>query len=140
MTAPVIADGDVREVTVRLVGDDRVAAVTLTGGNRAGPAAGSAAGPAAKKSVLELGGSDAFVVLGGADVAKSAAAAVRARFTNSGQSCVCAKRFIVDASLSEPSAAATAVSSPLPGAVNAPTRARIGSPAAAVVGRRRLGR
>ncbi|NNN30862.1 aldehyde dehydrogenase family protein [Streptomyces sp. S3(2020)] len=95
VTALVVADADVPEVTARLVEDDRVAAVTLTGSNRAGAAVGSAAGRAAKKSVLELGGSDAFVVLDDADADLAAAAAVRARFTNSGQSCVCAKRFVV---------------------------------------------
>ncbi|MFD5478625.1 aldehyde dehydrogenase family protein [Streptomyces hawaiiensis] len=95
VTTLVIADTDVPEVTARLIEDDRVAAVTLTGSNRAGAAVGSAAGRAAKKSVLELGGSDAFVVLGDADVEAAAAAAVKARFTNSGQSCVCAKRFII---------------------------------------------
>lgn len=95
VTALVVSDADVPEVTARLVEDDRVAAVTLTGSNRAGAAVGSAAGRAAKKSVLELGGSDAFVVLDDADAEGAAAAAVRARFTNSGQSCVCAKRFIV---------------------------------------------
>ncbi|MET8976784.1 aldehyde dehydrogenase family protein [Streptomyces sp. NPDC004539] len=95
VTALVLADEDVPDVTARLIADDRVAAVTLTGSNRAGAAVGAAAGRAAKKSVLELGGSDAFVVLDDADVTAAAAAAVRARFTNSGQSCVCAKRFIV---------------------------------------------
>ncbi|MCI3221874.1 aldehyde dehydrogenase family protein [Streptomyces sp. NP-1717] len=95
VTALLIADMDVPDTTARLIDDDRVAAVTLTGSNRAGAAVGSAAGRAAKKSVLELGGSDAFVVLDDADVETAAAAAVRARFTNSGQSCVCAKRFIV---------------------------------------------
>ncbi|MEI5522030.1 aldehyde dehydrogenase family protein [Streptomyces brasiliscabiei] len=95
VTAPVIADTDVPEVIARLVEDDRIAAVTLTGSNRAGAAVGAAAGRAAKKSVLELGGSDAFVVLDDADVEQAAGAAVKARFTNSGQSCVCAKRFIV---------------------------------------------
>ncbi|MEU1513288.1 aldehyde dehydrogenase family protein [Streptomyces sp. NPDC005811] len=95
VTALVVADADVPDVTARLIEDDRVAAVTLTGSNRAGAAVGAAAGRAAKKSVLELGGSDAFVVLDDADVEAAAAAAVRARFTNSGQSCVCAKRFIV---------------------------------------------
>ncbi len=95
VTSPVVADPDVPEVTARLVEDDRIAAVTLTGSNRAGAAVGAAAGRAAKKSVLELGGSDAFVVLNDADVDAAATAAVRARFTNSGQSRVCAKRFIV---------------------------------------------
>ncbi|MFJ8537364.1 aldehyde dehydrogenase family protein [Streptomyces sp. NPDC093591] len=101
VTTLVIADADVPDVTARLIEDDRVAAVTLTGSNRAGAAVGSAAGRAAKKSVLELGGSDAFVVLDDADVDAAAAAAVKARFTNSGQSCVCAKRFIVAASLAD---------------------------------------
>lgn len=101
VTVMVIADSEVPEATARLIEDDRIAAVTLTGSNRAGAAIGSAAGRAAKKSVLELGGSDAFVVLADADVERAAAAAVRARFTNSGQSCVCAKRFIVNAAVEE---------------------------------------
>ncbi|MEU0107847.1 NAD-dependent succinate-semialdehyde dehydrogenase [Streptomyces sp. NPDC006251] len=101
VTTLVIADTDVPDVTARLIEDDRVAAVTLTGSNRAGTAVGSAAGRAAKKSVLELGGSDAFVVLDDADVEAAAAAAVKARFTNSGQSCVCAKRFIVAAPVAD---------------------------------------
>ncbi|MEU1006600.1 aldehyde dehydrogenase family protein [Streptomyces tibetensis] len=101
VTALVIADSDVPDVTARLIEDDRVAAVTLTGSNRAGAAVGSAAGRAAKKSVLELGGSDAFMVLDDADVEPAAAAAVKARFTNSGQSCVCAKRFIVAAPVAD---------------------------------------
>ncbi|MEV3973470.1 aldehyde dehydrogenase family protein [Streptomyces sp. NPDC050698] len=101
VTTLVIADIDVPDVTARLIADDRVAAVTLTGSNRAGAAVGSAAGRAAKKSVLELGGSDAFVVLDDADVEAAAAAAVKARFTNSGQSCVCAKRFIVAAPVAD---------------------------------------
>ncbi|MEU7212627.1 aldehyde dehydrogenase family protein [Streptomyces sp. NPDC044989] len=95
VTAVIVSDTDVPQATARLIEDERIAAVTLTGSNRAGAAVGAAAGRAAKKSVLELGGSDAFVVLADADVERAAAAAVKARFTNSGQSCVCAKRFIV---------------------------------------------
>ncbi|MDX2822668.1 aldehyde dehydrogenase family protein [Streptomyces ipomoeae] len=101
VTALILADTDVPDATARLIEDERVAAVTLTGSNRAGAAVGSAAGRAAKKSVLELGGSDAFVVLDDADVEAAAATAVKARFTNSGQSCVCAKRFIVAASVAD---------------------------------------
>lgn len=101
VTALVIADTDVPQVTAGLVEDDRIAAVTLTGSNRAGAAVGAAAGRAAKKSVLELGGSDAFVVLADADVDRAAAAAVKARFANAGQSCVCAKRFVVHEAVAE---------------------------------------
>jgi len=84
-----------------LIEDPRIGAVTLTGSNRAGAMVGAAAGRASKPSVLELGGSDAFVVLADADVPAAAAAGVRARFMNAGQSCVCAKRFIVDESIAE---------------------------------------
>ncbi|MFI7062741.1 aldehyde dehydrogenase family protein [Kribbella sp. NPDC050124] len=97
----VVEEADVPETIERLIADDRIAAVTLTGSNRAGAAVGAAAGRVSKKSVLELGGSDAFVVLADADIGAAAAAAVRARFTNSGQSCVCAKRFIVEAAVAD---------------------------------------
>jgi succinate-semialdehyde dehydrogenase / glutarate-semialdehyde dehydrogenase len=91
----VVAADDVPEVSRRVVEDPRVAAVTLTGSERAGSSIASIAGGAVKKTVLELGGSDPFVVLADADVEAAAATAVKARFTNTGQSCVCAKRFVV---------------------------------------------
>ena len=100
-TTLVVAEQDVPKVTEWLIEDDRIAAVTLTGSNRAGAAVGAAAGRASKKSVLELGGSDAFVVLDDADISAAATAAVKARYHNAGQSCVCSKRFIVAASVAE---------------------------------------
>jgi succinate-semialdehyde dehydrogenase/glutarate-semialdehyde dehydrogenase len=95
----VVAEADVPEVSRALIEDDRVAAVSLTGSERAGAAVAAAAGRVIKKSLLELGGSDPFVVLADADLDLAVAGAVKSRFINSGQSCLAAKRFVVHADL-----------------------------------------
>jgi len=89
------------DLVSQAIRDDRIAAVTVTGSVRAGSAIGSQAGAALKKCVLELGGSDAFIVLADADLDIAVKAAVAGRFQNSGQVCAAAKRFIVEDSIAE---------------------------------------
>ncbi|PTB93838.1 succinate-semialdehyde dehydrogenase [Marivirga lumbricoides] len=84
-----------------LIDDDRVKAVTLTGSEGAGIKVAERAGKNLKKSVLELGGSDPFIVLKDADIEKAAKTAAKARMINNGQSCIAAKRFIIEASIAD---------------------------------------
>jgi succinate-semialdehyde dehydrogenase/glutarate-semialdehyde dehydrogenase len=92
-----ISSGRVAEV----IEDERIRAVTLTGSDIAGAKVAEASGRVLKKNVLELGGSDPFIVLADADLEAAAATAVNARYQNAGQSCIAAKRFIIEDSAAE---------------------------------------
>lgn len=85
----------------QMINDPRIAAVTVTGSVRAGKAIGAQAGAALKKCVLELGGSDPFIVLNDADLDEAVKAAVIGRYQNTGQVCAAAKRFIVEAGIAD---------------------------------------
>lgn len=85
----------------QMINDPRIAAVTLTGSMRAGKAIGAQAGAALKKCVLELGGSDPFIVLNDANIDEAVKAAVIGRYQNTGQVCAAAKRFIVEAGIAD---------------------------------------
>ena len=92
-----IGSGDVKNV----IEHELVTAITLTGSEHAGKSVASIAGENIKKSVLELGGSDPFIVLKDADISTAAKIAVKARMLNTGQSCIAAKRFILEKEIAD---------------------------------------
>ena len=93
-----VADND---TVARIIDDPRIAAVTLTGSMRAGAAVAATAGRALKRSLLELGGADAFIVLADANIDLAVKAGIEARFQNAGQVCLAAKRFILEQPIAE---------------------------------------
>ncbi|GAB6853621.1 NAD-dependent succinate-semialdehyde dehydrogenase [Asaia astilbis] len=90
-----------RDQTARVIADSRITGVTVTGSVRVGRILAGLAGQNGKKSLLELGGSDPFIVLADADLDKAVDAAVTARFANCGQVCIAAKRIILEAPIAE---------------------------------------
>jgi succinate-semialdehyde dehydrogenase len=89
------------EDIVNVINDPRVQGASVTGSVRAGSAVASEAGKVIKKTVMELGGSDAFIVLEDADLPKAVAAGIKGRFSNAGQVCLAAKRFILVGSIAD---------------------------------------
>jgi succinate-semialdehyde dehydrogenase len=96
--ANLVADN---ETVARVIEDPRIAGVTLTGSMRAGAAVAATAGKALKRSLLELGGADAFIVLADANIDLAVKAGIEARFQNAGQVCLAAKRFILEQPIAE---------------------------------------
>lgn len=89
------------DTVARVIDDRRIAAATVTGSTRAGAAVAALAGRALKKTLLELGGTDAFIVLADADIDGAVQAGIEARFQNAGQVCLAAKRFILEQPIAE---------------------------------------
>lgn len=104
----------------KIIDDERIRAVTLTGSDIAGAKVAEASGRVLKKNVLELGGSDPFIVLADADIEAATTTAVNSRYQNAGQSCIAAKRFIVVEEIAEEFTARF---------VEATRRLRVGDPA-----------
>lgn len=90
-----------REQAKKVIEHDSIRAITLTGSTAAGKSVASTAGENIKKTVLELGGSDAYLILADADINHAAKTCAEGRFSNGGQSCISPKRFIVDQSIAE---------------------------------------